>query len=225
VNPAARDLRTIIATWPELTDALTTPRAANWPPAGRMSTHLAALDLDDVPQRGARDGSGTGESPAPCRIDILDTQRAVHVALVELADQTAASVQRSPMPGAPKSWSPADRSRRDALARADAVDRRRWRYRGTRPSAQYTALWLLARVEHRPGPFERLGESQQQHIVNVAGEAVRRIERALQLAELTALLTQLCGCGGSLQIVGGDGYVPAVVCTRCSRTSSGRVAA
>ncbi|MET9517016.1 hypothetical protein [Streptomyces sp. NPDC002994] len=222
---AARDLRTIISTWPNLADALDTRGGAHWPPAGRMADYLNDLDLLDVPQRGARDGSGTGESPAPLRIEILDTQRTVHAALVEVADHTAAAVQRSPMSFAPSSWPPADQARRNQLANADVADPRRWRYRGTRPGAQYTALWLLARVERRPGPFERLAEHHERHIANVATESVSRIDRALQLTRLTRPLTETCACGGVLTIGGGDGHPPAISCTRCGRTISAQLVA
>ena len=225
MSTAAAALRTIITTWPELADALTTHSADTWPPAGRMSTHLTDLGLDDTPQRGARDGSGTGDAPAPCRIDILDTQRTVHTALVELADQIAAAVQRSPMSYAPTSWPAADQVRRNALANADVADPRRWRYRGTRPSAPYTALWLLARVTARPGPFNRLTDRHHHHIATVAAESVRRIEQALQLTRLSRPAGYPCFCGGDIHIHGGDGHPPTLACNRCGRSYTAPLAA
>ncbi|MEV0256989.1 hypothetical protein AB0H82_22360 [Streptomyces sp. NPDC050732] len=45
----------------------------------------------------------------------------------DIADQITGSVQRPPMRPAPHTWPTADRERRNAVARADAMDPRRWR--------------------------------------------------------------------------------------------------
>lgn len=228
MNPAAIHLRAIVTLWPLLDEALSTSAPSSWPPAGRMSDYLKQLDELDMPQRGARDGSGTGEAPAPLRIHVLDTQRLVHAALLGCADAIAEHVQRQPMAmPAPRraavahtrdervAW--ADHARRVQAAQDDAADRRRWRWTGARPSAPYAALWLLARVLDRPGPFTPLAEAQRRHVANVASGAIERIDHALQLARITRPLGETCACGGRLAIDGGDGEPPTVRCTGCHR--------
>ena len=126
---------------------------------------------------------------------------------------------------APTSWPAADQVRRNALANADVADPRRWRYRGTRPSAPYTALWLLARVTARPGPFNRLTDRHHHHIATVAAESVRRIEQALQLTRLSRPAGYPCFCGGDIHIHGGDGHPPTLACTTCGRSYTPRLAA
>lgn len=225
---AAIHLRAIVTLWPLLDEAKTTQSPSSWPPAGRMSDYLKQLDELDMPQRGARDGSGTGEAPAPLRIHVLDTQRLVHAALVECADSVAECVQRRPMAmPAPRraavartrdervAW--ADHARRVQAAQDDAADRRRWRWTGTRPSAPYTALWLLARVLDRPGPFTPLADAQCRLVANVASGAAERIDHALQLARVTRPLGEVCICGGRLVVDGGDGHPPMVRCLGCHR--------
>ncbi|MER5213679.1 hypothetical protein ABT063_24685 [Streptomyces sp. NPDC002838] len=226
MTTTATHLRTIAVHWTDLEDALATTGTGTWPPAGRMSDYLNALDQADEQLAEAarwqaaynrkfldRDPNQVGETRPPLRIAILDTMRTVEAALVETADQVAAVVQRSPMPFAPRSWPAADRARRDQLARADAADPRRWRYTGRR-TAPYAALWLLARVQRGPGPFTALEPRHDRLIVNVAAEAAQRVERALDIAANVATLTQACpDCGGRLQIHGGAGAPPVAHCT------------
>ena len=208
----AAHLHRIILTWPDLTDALTTQTGPTWPPAGRMAQHQADLGLDDVPQRGARDGSGSGEAPAPCRVDVLDTQQAVHQLLLDTADAVAEVVQR-PLAGPPLSQM------------RDRADPRRWRWTGIRPDAQYTALWLYGRVTRSPGPFRPLPERSALHIATAASEAVHQIERALQIARVSRDAGFPCSCGGAIHIHGGDGALPHLICQGCGRYYSGQIAA
>ncbi|MES9587799.1 MULTISPECIES: hypothetical protein [unclassified Streptomyces] len=209
---AARDLHTIITTWPALTDALTTQTGDTWPPAGRMTTHLRDRHLDDTPLRGARDGSGTGESSAPCRIDILDTMAQVHEQLLGCADVVAEVVQLAPAG--------------DPLAEMrDRRDPRRWRWTGRRPEPRYTALWLLGRVQGAPGPFRPLPGRAHLHIADTARDALSRIDRALQLTRLTTPVDIPCACGGRILLHGGDGAAPHLICSRCGRYFAGQLAA
>lgn len=225
------NLRLIVTHWPDLTDALATPNVVSWPPSG-LRTYLAAIervDTEEAEARRHRDATARAHegvptplapSPAPLAITVFDTMRSVEAALVDLADHTAAVVQRSPMAGAPRSWPAADRARRDQLARADAADPRRWRYTGRR-TAPYAALWLLARVQRAPGPFGVLTHEQEQHIGRVAAGAAERVERALDLAARTEPLDLPCpDCGGRINVHGGSGAAPLAHCTACGRTWS-----
>lgn len=78
------------------------------------------------------------------------------------------------MPYAPRGWPASDRARRDALARGDALDPRRWQYRGHRP-ASHATLWLLTRIEHARGPCIALGEAQWARIGTVAEGATEPV--------------------------------------------------
>ncbi|MEV8432020.1 hypothetical protein ACWHLZ_27960 [Streptomyces chartreusis] len=227
----ATHLRTIATRWTDLTDALASTGTATWPPAGRMSDYLNALDQADEQLAEAarwqatynrqfldRDPTQIGATRPPLRIAILDTMRTVEAALIATGDQVAVAVQRSPMTFAPRTWPAADRARRDQLARADSVDPRRWRY-GGRHTAPHTALWLLARVEARPGPFRPLPAREHRLIVNVASEACERVERALDIAGRKATIARPCpDCGGSIDMHGGAGASPVAHCTACGRT-------
>ncbi|MFE6486614.1 hypothetical protein ACFVGN_27275 [Streptomyces sp. NPDC057757] len=229
MTTTATHLRTTALHWTDLTDALDTTGTTTWPPAGRMTDYLTALDQADAEterQRALalrtleRDPSQIGETRAPLRIAILDTMRTVQAALVDTADQVAAVVQRSPMAGAPRGWPAADRARRDQLARADALDLRRWRYTGRR-TAPYAALWLLARVQRAPGPFGVLPDREAALIANVAEGACERVERALDIAARVATLTRSCpDCAGPIEVHGGAGASPVAHCTACGRTWS-----
>lgn len=222
---AARDLYTIITTWPMLDDALTTQAGASWPPAGSIVQHMVNTGLDDVPQRGARDGSGSGEAPAPCRVDILDTQQQVRELLLDCADAIAEVVQLAPMRAAAATVHPAVRVIHDATAEMERADPRRWRWTGTRPDARYTALWLYGRVTGSPGPFQPLSDRHRLFIATTAGEALHQMERALQLTRVSRPVTAFpCSCGGVIHIHGGDGELPHLICADCGRYYSGQLA-
>ncbi|MGW1158443.1 hypothetical protein ACWD5Q_06620 [Streptomyces sp. NPDC002513] len=228
-------LETIAVRWTDLQDALATTGTTTWPPAGRMSDYLRALEQADAELVEAarwqaaynrqfldRDPNQVGETRPPLRITVLDTMRAVEAALVATADQVAAIVQRSPMTLAPRSWPAADRARRDQLAHADATDPRRWRYTSDR-TARRAALWLLARVQGAPGPFQPLPDREHQLIANVAAGAAERIERALDIGARTATIATPCPhCAGRLEMHGGAGTQPVAHCTQCGRTWTGR---
>lgn len=219
-STTAEHLQTIITRWADLEDALSARQNTAWPPVMGI-VHLV-LDDDERAEHAAErldtapDAPGT--RPVPLDLGIYDTMRAVEQDLVELADQTAAAVQRSPMSYAPRDWPAADRTRRNQLAAADAADPRRWRYVGHR-SAPYAAAWLAARAEGQPGPFERLTDDRHAHIARVAATAAERIDRALGTARRRTVVDRPCPhCRGQLEVHGGDGEPPAVWCADCGRT-------
>lgn len=158
-----------------------------------------------------------GERPVPISLRVYGTMRAIEAALAECADAIAAEAQIEPTPFPTKDWPADDRARRTARARADLADPRRWRFRGTTPPAPYTALWLCARVERRPGPFRALTEQQLRHIANVAAGAVARMEAVLDLADGQKELGDghRCACGGKIVVYGGAGATPCANCQDC----------
>jgi hypothetical protein len=223
---AAADLRTIATTWPDLHTALGAPNVVGGFGRGLRAylNAVDALDADEVEAIGHRraavrfleqDAHLLGQRPIPIRLGVYETMRTIEAALTETADQIAAVVQRSPMSPAPRSWPAADQVRRDQLARADAIDPRRWRYTGTR-TAQYAALWLLGRVTGTGGPFTPLSDAQSRHIGHVAQDARRRIEQVLDTGSETATLTPPCpDCGGTITVYGGAGASPLANCVQC----------
>jgi hypothetical protein len=226
MTTTAQNLRQILDLWPALTDTLGTPTQHSWPPV-TLRGYLAALeqyDADELESRRhqaaalralERSPEQIGERPLLISARVYETMRTVELALHECATQIAAAVQRPPISPAPRTWPTADRARRDALARADAADPRRWRHTGPRPSATWTVLWLLARTEGRPGPFRTLTAAEEQHVHRVAAEAVRRIEAVLDLADGRRELAQPCACGGTIEIRGGAGAQPVARCQSC----------
>jgi hypothetical protein len=227
-------LQYVIDNWQHLTDMLDTRHGAPWPPAARMSDHIAALDkadatTEEIAEAAAHLRAGRrlaeradsrftlGESPAPIRLAIVDTMRTVTADLVYLVDVLAQEVQRPPMSKAPAHWLPADRATRDQLAAQDAGDPRRWRYGQTR-SATYAAGWLLGRIERCPGPFLPLGPSQVRRIEAAAGAAQQQVERALDGVRRAQVVDRPCPlCGGILGMASGDGQAPIVACFQCQQ--------
>lgn len=154
--------------------------------------------------------------------------RIVHEQLLQCADQIAGSVQRPVMGLLPDGYPAADRARRELLVMQDRKDPRRWKWTGDRPAAPYTALWLLARVQGAPGPFRPLTPPQSDHIANVARDAARRVEEALDIAAQRRTLEQRHDtCGGRIDVHGGEGRPLVAHCTGCGRiwTEGGAVAA
>lgn len=209
-------LTDIALDWPALQDLLPAGTGgSSWPPTRK--TYLRELDAADREDWATRSVLSLGERPVPLRLDVLDTMRAVEAALVDLADQIAADVQRPAMtvPTNPHGWTAGDLARRRRLAHDDATDPRRWRWTGTRRTAPQTALWLAARVADQPGPFRPLTEIQHDHIAAVARGAADRIGRLLGTVRFTTVMDQPCPwCAGHLGITTGgpaDG-LPTVVC-------------
>ncbi|MEV2249378.1 hypothetical protein AB0I94_02275 [Streptomyces sp. NPDC050147] len=229
MTTTATHLRTIALHWADLHQAAGQPVQHGAFGLG-LRGYLAALDQADADQLEydrhqaahlrslERSSDQLGERPAPVRLHILDTMRTIEAALHDTADQIASSTQRPPMHPAPATWPAADRERRNRLARADAIDPRRWRWTGRRRPAPYTALWLLARIEDRPGPFQRLTVLQRELIGTAAAGAAERVERALDIAAQRRTLERACvKCGGKIDIHGGEGRVPLAHCTGCGQ--------
>lgn len=243
MNKTAADLRTVITTWVDLNDALGMPAAVGGFGRGLRSymTLLEETDADAAAELRAleRDPAQLGQRPIPIRLAVYSTMRTVEAALLGCAAAVAEHVQRHPIPmPAPRraahartradrvAWD--DHARRVQAAQDDAADRRRWRWTGTQPNAPYAALWLLGRVEGKPGPFRPLAPAQQQHITHVAAEGRRRIEQVLDTGSETATLTTPCpDCGGTITIHGGAGASPLAHCRDCGGvwTEQGAVAA
>ncbi|MFE6408183.1 hypothetical protein ACFVOR_14755 [Streptomyces sp. NPDC057837] len=241
MTTAATHLRTIALHWTDLQEAAGTPSQIGAFGLG-LRGYLARLDHADAEQLEyerhqaahlrslERDPIQLGDRPVPVRLHILDTMCVVEAALVQCADDIAAAAQRAPipMPAARKVTGSTYRSMREAriayeerqrqvqLALADQHDPKRWKYTGRR-TASHAALWLLARVERMPGPCRRITEQEEQRIVTVAAGAADRIERTLDIAAQRRTLEQRCGCGGKIDIHGGEGKTPIGHCTGCGR--------
>jgi len=232
-NPTAQHLRTIATTWTDLRDALGAPAQLGAFGLG-LRGYLARLDQYDAAEALAlraleRDPAQIGQRPIPIKLRVYETMRTVEAALVETADQTAAVVQHPPLTPMPARHGfyaserdmrigEQDRARRNALARADMADLRRWKLKGGgRRTAPYAALWLITRIERRPGPFDALSEQQRRHIANVAATSVERIEAVLDLAEGQRELSKehTCACGGTIEVYGGAGATPVARCQGC----------
>lgn len=217
-------LRRIALHWADLHQALDAQGHSEWPPAGRMSDYLRALDDADAAELRLldRDPRQIGATRAPLRIDVLDTMRLVQGTLVHIADTVAADVQHATMNPAPADWlargyTVRDKLRRDKAAAESASDPRRWRYTGLR-TAPYAALWLCARIEHRPGPCTPLTPAHAQQIAAVAAGCLQRVEQALGLHTREDEHGQPCpDCGGPIQLRTGAGAPPMARCGGCER--------
>ncbi|WP_369778855.1 hypothetical protein [Streptomyces sp. R33] len=240
MHTTSTHLRDIALRWTDLRDALGTPTQLAAFGLG-LRSYLAALDHHDAEQAAydrahaahrrsqERNPAQIGQRPVPVSLRVYDTMRAIEAALAACADAVAAAVQIEPVPFAGRDWPADDRARRNARARADLADPRRWRFRGTTPSAPHTALWLLARIEHRPGPFRALTEQHRRHIGAVARGAAERIESVLDLADGSRRLgaEHTCQCGGTIEVYGGAGATPCARCKGCGAlwTEAGVIAA
>lgn len=235
ITTTATTLRTLITLWPDLHAALG-DRPIHGAYGLGLRGYLAAIEQHDPTEAAAlraeeRNPAQLGTRPVPLNLAIYDTMRAIEAALAHCAEVTAAGVQIEPIPLPGRDWPAADRARRTATSNADLADRRRWRYgRASTPPATYTALWLLARIEARPGPFRTLTAPQTQHIGMVAHGALARAETTLDTADdrRTELAPQHhCQCGGLIEVWGGGGATPCARCTGCGAlwTETGVIAA
>ncbi|TXS16064.1 hypothetical protein EAO71_35145 [Streptomyces sp. ms191] len=217
----AHHLHRTATLWTDLEDALSSPHTSSWPPTS-LRHYLAALEhADHLETTGLRalerNPDQLGTRPVPINLAIHDTMRAVHAALLETAAQIAAANQRGPMQPAPPTWPTADRIRRNQLAAQDARDPQRWQFTGQPSSAVRAALWLSARAEGVRWPGRPLTLEQQEHLAAVAAGALRRVEGALDLADLRRELSDAypCQCGGRFEVYGGNGARPCARCKGC----------
>lgn len=224
-SPAAHHLRTLITEWPRLTDALD-QHGTNW--LASRADLFRTLDEADATEvlahrlghRAILDRSPhqIGATRPPLAIHVHDTRRSIEAALAGCADVIASKVQIEPIPYPGTDWPANDRARRAARSRADLADPRRWRYHGRTPAAPYTALWLLARAEARPGPFRPLTGGDRQYISGIAREAVTRMERVLGLAVRTTPADRPCpDCSGPVIVRTEAGDPPTARCEGCGR--------
>ncbi|MFC8832328.1 hypothetical protein ACFT8V_03900 [Streptomyces griseoincarnatus] len=239
MTTTATHLRTVALHWTDLHETASTPAQLGAFGLG-LRGYLAALgDADRQEYDRAhrawrhshdRDPLQLGDRPIPVRLHILDTMRTVETALVQCADDIAATAQRAPIaaPTARRTAvapyrtqreadiAAADRRRRTELAHDDVHDPRRWRYTGRR-TAPHAALWLLARVERAPGPCRRITAEEERRIGRVAARAADSVERALDIAAQSRTLEQRHDCGGRIDVHGGEGRQPLAHCTGCGR--------
>lgn len=216
-------LRQITLTWPQIATALEDGTTGTWPPAGRMTDYLAALDDTAAAEHRYhrarhrlildRDPAQLGTTRPPLSIHVHDTMRTIELALAGCADAIAARVQIEPIPFPGPEWPADDRARRAARSRADIADPRRWRFRGRTPRAPYTALWLLARVEARPGPFRPLTDTDRRHIGGIAREAIARMDGVLGLSVAEVQHDRACpDCAGPVTVRTEAGDPPTARC-------------
>ncbi len=228
MTTTAAHLHTVALHWTDLTDALGAPTVTDGFGKG-LRGHLAALaepDLMDailaaqtrLDERADSSPDALGERPIPIRLTVHETMRIVREQLLDCADAIAGSVQRPVMGLLPEGYPPADRVRRELLVMQDRHDPRRWSWTRTRPDAPYTALWLLARVQGAPGPFRPLTAVQLDHIAAVARGCAVRVEETLDIAAQRRTLEQRHdGCGGRIDVHGGEGRPPVAHCRGCGR--------
>jgi hypothetical protein len=206
---AADNLTLIAAHWDDLHDALTTRQTHDWPPTMGL-TKLREPD---------EDGDRLGDVRSlPIRADVFDAMQHITSALVELADQIAAEVQRPTLNAATgKGWTDPIHREVVLLAARDAADTRRWRYTGQRTAPQ-AAAWLHDRLAGEPGPFRPLHDGHRARIADIAAACAITVQRILRTARQAVSTGQQCACGGEIEIHGGDGTDPAVKCASCGRT-------
>lgn len=227
---AARHLILVIRYWPDLVEALGSRSAPTWPPAGRMADYIRDLDQRDADEQAAehqraaelrlleRDPAQLGERPVPIRLTVFEVMGLVQADLIECADQIASSVQRPVMSLLGDGYPAADRRRRELLVMQDRRDPRRWSWTSRRATAPLAALWLLGRVQGAPGPFSPLTALQLDRISAVARTSADRVERALDIGEGVAQLSQPCPqCDGRINLHGGAGAQPVARCTGCGQ--------
>ncbi|MEU0675448.1 hypothetical protein ABZ330_21655 [Streptomyces sp. NPDC006172] len=166
--------------------------------------------------RGDRDPNKLGERPVPLRLHVVDTCRAIEVALCALADQVAADIQRDTVkplrkaiPGDPVGLQLA------MLAARDEADPARWQFNLGERSAVRAAEWLLGRLRGDEGPCLPLRDEHRAQIALVAREAARRIDRTIggTIERHAVTMDQPCPyCGATLTMHAGGGEDDAVTC-------------
>lgn len=164
------------------------------------------------PVRPDREPEQLGVRPDPLRLHILDTISSVETALLTLADQIAAEIQRAPIvSGRPSRLDPMQLEI-ERLAAHDARDPARWHYQGVRTTTM-AAQWLRARVHGEPGPCTPLTDTHRGLIYGVAQEAARRVEQLVGSARRHDQLHRACpSCRGVLTLHHEGDEAPRVTC-------------
>ncbi|MFF1416538.1 hypothetical protein [Streptomyces sp. NPDC058280] len=164
------------------------------------------------PVRADRGDTGLGDRPVPLRLHVLDTMRAVTIAVTTVADQVAAEVQRAPITSnRPSSLDPRTMDI-ERLAALDARDPARWRHnRAADKSPVAAARWLLARLVGEAGPCTPLTIRHREQIANVAAEAARRIARALGSERRRDTMPRPCPWSGGVLTLHHGGIEPELV--------------
>ncbi|MFJ5105180.1 hypothetical protein [Streptomyces sp. NPDC088554] len=224
-------------TWPPVMSTATLTHEPNSAEAEAATWRAEALRLLE------RNPEQPGWTAAPMRLGVFDAMVTVQAGLFALADQTAAAVQRpaispapvrrarpAPRPGSgfefparpetprARAVQAADDARRDLLAMKDAADPRRWsQIDDRRRTVPHAALWLLARVQHTPGPVHRgLTPLETDRIASATRTAAHLVEHALDVGDEHVQIASPCPtCGGRLTLYGGGGAVPVVRCREC----------
>lgn len=203
MNTVAADLLWIRTHHPRLWDMLNTRHGgAAWPPSGSIIEQMNR-DNAEPAQRPARDGTGAGERPAPLRVEILDVAIALERDLLELCDR-AATLEPPTVPQ-PERWQYA--TYRD-LGPGNAT------HLGSRAyGVGWACIWLTGALE------TWLPASWAYRVASTVRACRRQLDTALDQARQTRRLAQPCPhCRGALDLHGGDGAQPAVVCRACQRT-------
>ncbi|MCI4143035.1 hypothetical protein [Streptomyces sp. MMS20-AI2-20] len=226
MNPTPQQhLQTVVDNWEHLADMLDTHVAAPWPPAGRMSDYLAALDYADAQHAPRPHSSRELEVPAgqpPLNLAALDAIRTTELALLGTADHIAAQVQRYPVTvDSGRGWTDDVHRQVALLAVRDQADPRRWSLTDTTTRTPcHAAVWLQQRLDNVPGPFRPLTVQQHDRIADVARESATRVQAALATLRRRTEVPYPCPhCRArALTVQGGDGRPPAAECGRCGRT-------
>jgi hypothetical protein len=227
---AHQHLQTIINNWPYLNDMLDTHTAAPWPPSGRITDYLRALEYGDsraLPQiRAGRSELETGAGAAPLNLDALDAIRTTELALLGTADHIATVAQRYPVTVQNgRGWTDELHRQVALLAARDQADPRRWSLTHTPTRTPvHAAVWLQQRLDNVSGPFRPLTTDQQRLIEDVAREASERVQLALVILRRRTAVPYPCPhCRArALTVQGGDGQTPAAQCGKCGRTWTGQ---
>ncbi|MFI5809007.1 hypothetical protein [Streptomyces sp. NPDC051561] len=187
-------------------------------PSGQLYYQCAHCDQvgeDGLhPVRADRGPAQLAEQPAPLRLHVVDTIRAVELVLAALADEIAADVQRDVI-AAPRRASTLDPAGHELalLAARDDTDPHRWRYNLSDRSAPRAAQWLLDRLVDEPGPCLPLSDAHRERITRIAREAARRIERTIGTDRRTVELPRPCPwCEGVLLMHTGSDVDTVVSC-------------
>ncbi|MFI8254104.1 hypothetical protein [Streptomyces filamentosus] len=223
MTAATDDLDYVLNSWPLLQDAVTDRAPAGWPPVMGVARILSEEErARAADERADTDPTAFGPRPIPISVDVLDEIRAVEQALVDLADEMAAAIQRPVLPtmsGA--GWRDDTHRQLLLLSARDSADPRRWSFAGRR-DLETAAAWIGSRLQNVPGPFRPLLPIELARVEDALAAAAARVRRALGAAGIARREQPVpfpcTGCAGQLVVCGGDGQPSTVECRDCGRT-------